>query len=101
MSFDPDISGYFPNIVVGGSDYTVPFSDLQSVSSGNAGDVREFLYSVLEGVADEYLDPATSGSTQMSVTRSSTVPNDTTIRKSYTVAFNLDFPATTVKDEPA
>lgn len=99
MAFDPDISGYFSGISFDSTEYTIPFTALQSVDSGNAGDVREFLYSVLEGVADEYLDPATSGSTQMSVTRASTVPNDTTIRKSYTVSFNLDFPATTVKDE--
>jgi hypothetical protein len=105
MSFLSATTGYFPNAItgaVGGVDgLLLPFDTLQSISgtTSNASDVREVLYSVLEGVADKYLLPETSGSTQMSVTRASTVPNDSTIRKSYTVSFNLDFPTTTVKNE--
>lgn len=107
MSFLPATTGYFPGAVTGvlsGTTATgilLPFDSLQSISgtNANANDIREVLYSVLEGVADKYLLPATSGSTQMTVTRASTVPNDSTIRKSYTVSFNLDFPVTSVKDE--
>lgn len=105
MAFLSATTGYFPSAVtgaIGGVDgLLLPFDALQSISGtpANADDVREVLYSVLEGVADKYLLPATSGSNQMTVTRASTVPNDSTIRKSYTVSFNLDFPTTSVKDE--
>lgn len=110
MAFDVNPSGYFYNKIVcdaslsGGaaSGIFINYDALESVSgvTGNAFDIRELTYSFVERVADVYLNlPTGSGSNQLSITRSSTVPNDSTIRKSYTLTVSLDLPATTVKDE--
>jgi len=111
MAFVSDASTYFSGYqvlasgavianTVGGDHVVIPASSLVSIAAGGgSSDVNEFLYSVLEGYADQNATvvAAGSGSTQVSVSRSSTIPNDTTIRRSYTVTVNLDFPDTTVK----
>ena len=109
MAFNVNPSGYFgaANIVcdatVSGKDGVfLAYDGLESISGvpSNAFDIRELTYSFMEKVADVYLAlPAGSGSNQLSITRSSTVPNDSTIRKSYTLTVSLDLPATTVQAE--
>lgn len=113
MAFDyASPTGYFPGYVANsgagisltaGTDYVViPFSSLESlnVDAANSGDIRELVYSFLEGVTDHYLEdiPASGRDVNMSITRSSTVPNDLQIRKTYTVTLNLDIPALEVSD---
>jgi hypothetical protein len=112
MAFVSDASTYFAGYSVlasgatitgtgsAGDHVVIPVSSLVSIDAGGGNtDVNEFLYSVLEGYADQNATvvAAGSGSTQVSVSRSSTIPNDSTIRRSYTVTVNLDFPDTTVK----
>ena len=112
MAFVSDASTYFAGYSVlasgatvtgtgsAGDHVVIPVSSLVSIAAGGgSNDVNEFLYSVLEGYADQNATvvAAGSGSTQVSVSRSSTIPNDSTIRRSYTVTVNLDFPDTTVK----
>lgn len=82
-----------------GGNVTFPSGQLESVgvSIANTGDMQEVLYSILEKVADKYATLPSSGMPpSMTVTRSSTIPSDTTIRKSYTVTLTLNLPATDV-----
>lgn len=94
-------SGWFTGYSSTGGNVTFPSGQLESISVdvANTGDIQEVLYSILEKVADVYVTLPSSGQPpSMTITRSSTVPNDTTIRKSYTVTLNLDLPATEVQD---
>lgn len=80
---------------------TFPSTNMESIAldTGNAVDIQEVVYSVLERVADVYATLPSSGMPpSMTVTRSSTIPNSSTIRKSYTVTLTLDLPATEVAD---
>lgn len=105
MAFNVSPTGYFPNIITNAevSSFTgvfIPYDDLESVSAETSGDIRQLVYSFLEAVADEYLSlPTGSGSNQISITRSSTVPSDNVVRKIYTTTCNLEFGALTVVDE--
>lgn len=108
MAFDPSPTGYFPNYEASsGGGVVIPFSDLESfnANAANSGDIRELVYSFLEAVTDRYILPTGDGGiaaadrdVNMSITRSSTVPNDLQIRKTYTVTLNLDVPALEVSD---
>ena len=105
MSFNVSPTGYFPNIITNAevSSFTgvfIPYDDLESVNAANSGDIRQLVYSFLEAVADEYLSlPTGSGSNQLQITRSSTVPSDNVVRKVYSTTVNLEFGALEVVDE--
>jgi hypothetical protein len=105
MSFNVSPTGYFPNIITNAevNSFTgvfIPYDDLESVSVDTSGDIRQLVYSFLEAVADEYLSlPTGSGSNQVTITRSSTVPSDTVIRKVYSTTVNLEFGDLSVVDE--
>lgn len=105
MSFNVSPTGYFPNIVTdavvsASTGIFIPYQDLESVDIDTKNDIRQLVYSFLEAVADEYLSlPAGSGSTQMSISRSATVPSDNVVRKVYSTIANLEFGELSVRDE--
>ena len=99
MAFDPSPTGYFPNInvTVVISNVTgvfIPYEDLESydyvVATGN-GDIRQLIYSFVEAVSDRYLtiSPTTDRPGQVTISRTSTVPTDDTIRKTYGITINV------------
>lgn len=94
-------SNWFTGYQSAGGNVTFPSGELESitVNVANTGDIQEVVYSILEKVADVYSTLPSSGMPpSMTVTRSSTVPSATTLRKSYTVTLTLDLPATSVAD---
>ena len=110
MAFNPSPTGYFNNInpsgVVGGvTGVFIPYSDLESydlavVTGSASGDNRELLYSFIDAFADEYLSlAAIDKPSQITITRSATVPSDEIVRKTYTVVINLQIGPTSVVDE--
>ena len=117
MAFNPNPTGYFPNInttgVLGGATGVfIPYGDLESydyaVATGSlSGDIRQLVYSINERVADVYLGDFVTYSglstadrpTQMTYSRSASVPNDSLIRKTYTIVMNLNLPDTSVAAE--
>ncbi len=109
MSFDPSPTGYFPNINVTGiinsvTGVFIPYSDLESfdytVATSESGDIRQLIYSFVEGVSDRYLSLATTDRpSQVTLSRASIVPNDTTVRKTYTFTINVALGPTEVIPE--
>lgn len=94
-------TGWFTGYTSTGGNITLPSGQLESitVNVANTGDIQEVIYSILEKVADVYSTLPSSGMPpSMTVTRSSTVPSASTLRKSYTVTLTLDLPATQVSD---
>jgi hypothetical protein len=101
MSYTTNPTGVFgTGITVGASSITIPYSALESYNSSTSGDVREFVYSFLEKVADTVLAlPATGRWGKVSVTRGTSVVNDETLRKTYNVAIDLNIQSLDVVDE--
>ena len=102
MSFTTNPTGVFgTGITVGASSITIPYSALESYNSSTSGDVREFIYSFLEKVADAVLDvPATGRWGKLTVSRGiSTTNNDEVLRKSYTFLVDLNIQSLDVVDE--
>lgn len=105
MAFNISPTGYFPNIdtaavVSASTGIFIPYGDLESVDADSKNDIRQLVYSFLEAIADEYLTlPTGSGSTQITITRSSTVPSDNVVRKVYSISTNLEFGALEVTAE--
>lgn len=105
MPFNVSPTGYFPNIVTNAvvsaaTGIFIPYADLESVDVSTKDDIRQIVYSFMEAVADEYLSlPTGSGSNQISITRSSTVPSDNVVRKIYSTTVNLTFGDLTVASE--
>lgn len=100
MAFAPATSNYFANAVTTAG-VNIPFGDLPSIASqGEADDIREVVYSILNQVADVYLslDPATERTTSMTVNRSTSMVDSDTIRKTFTVSLLLDATDLTVVD---
>ena len=109
MAFDPSPTGYFPNINVTGvinsvTGVFIPYEDLESydyvVATGD-GDIRQLIYSFVEAVTDRYLtiSPVTDRPGQVSISRTSTVPTDDTIRKTYGITINVILADTEVTPE--
>jgi hypothetical protein len=109
MAFDPSPTGYFPNINVSGvisgvTGVFIPYSDLESyditVATSASGDIRQLIYSFVEAVTDRMLSLNTSDRpNQVAITRTSVVPNDTTIRKNYGFTINVALGPTEVIPE--
>lgn len=74
---------------------TFPSGCLEAVTTNDdANDVRQVLYSILEGFTDNYSKlSGESLSDNISVSRSATVVNDNQIRKTYTISMLLDLPS--------
>jgi hypothetical protein len=96
-------SGYIANYSTDGTNITIPVASLEScagANAANAAQVTEFLYGVLAAVADTYVPLATEDKSEnMTISRSSTVPSDDVLRKTFTVSFNLSLPDLTVVDD--
>lgn len=109
MAFNPSPTGYFPNInvtgvIAGVTGVFIPYVDLESfdytVATASSGDIRQLIYSIIEPTADEYLSLATGDKpTQMTVSRTATVPSDNVVRKTYTFTINLSFGDLSVEPE--
>lgn len=107
MAFNPSPTGYFngiQNLASGNSVSTsgvfLPYSSLESYNTTTSGDVRQLIYSFVEAVADEYLSLVSADRpSQLTLSRSSTVPSDNILRKTYSITVNLDFGNLVVTDE--
>ena len=107
MAFDPSPTGYFPSWEIMSSGSTasssgvfIAFSDLDTYDSATTGDVRSLLYGFIESYADEHLSLATADRpTQVTLTRTQSVPSEDTIRKTYSITINLAVAGVTVVDE--
>ena len=116
MAFDPYPTGYFMNICTTGvlgtdfgyaADTTgvfIPYEDLESfdydVAISESGDIRQLIYSFVEAVTDRYLDlDSVDRPSRISITRTSTVPTDDTIRKVYGFTINVALGPTEVIPE--
>lgn len=107
MAFNPSPTGYFPSITILASGDASPnsgvfigFSDLDTYSVSTTGDVRELIYSFVEAVSDTYLNLATADKpTQVSITRTASVPSDNVIRKTYSITVNLQVENVSVVSE--
>lgn len=102
MPFDANPVSYFPDLETDGTGVTIPYTDLESYKQATSGDVREFGYSVLERMADQYLSlSAPNKSSKFVVARTASIVNDTTIRKVYTVTVDLNIGDLDVVSEPS
>jgi len=100
MAFNISPTGYFSGIIPSSTGVYIPYTALESYNASTSGDIRQLVYSFMESVADKYLDLPSSGtSTQMKVTRTSSVPSDNVLRKVYTVSVNLAFSGLAVEPE--
>lgn len=109
MPFDPSPTGYFPNIntsgvISGVTGVFIPYSDLESydidVATTASGDIRQLIYSFVEAVSDRYLAITSSDRpNQVAISRTSVVPNDTTVRKNYSFTINVALGPTEVIPE--
>jgi len=105
MAFNAAPSGYFANIdlatgIGGTSGVFIPYGDFESFSSSTTGDVREFVYSFVEKLADTWLAlPTADRSSKMVISRSATVVDDNTLRKTYTIRMDLNVGTMDVADE--
>jgi len=95
MAFDNDsLTQIFPGLTVSNGGLTIPSGTIRSfVPTGNAG-VHEFIF----GLLDTLSSAVTSGTpTNITVSEASSLPNQTTLRKTYNFAVNLDFDANAVE----
>lgn len=105
MAFNAHPTGYFANIdlatgIGGVSGVFIPYSDLESFKTTTTGDIREFVYSFVEKLSDVWLGLATGDRSQkMVITRTSSVLDDNTLRKTYTVRLDLNIGTMDVTDE--
>lgn len=100
MSFNPSPTGYFPGIVTSSSGVFIPYSDFESYNATTSGDIKQLAYSFLDAVAEVYTNLSSSGtSTNMSVARSWSAINNTTLKKVYNFSFNLAFSGISVTPE--
>ena len=107
MAFDPSPTGYFSSweIMASGdmassSGVFISFDDFDTYNSATTGDVRQLLYSFVEAYTDRHLTLVTADRpTQVTITRTSSVPAEDVIRKTYSITINLEVAGVTVADE--
>lgn len=104
MAYTENPTGIFgTGVSTNGTGITIPYSALESYSSATSGDVRELIYSFLEKTADVVLALPTTGTSarwgKVGVNRSTTVLNDETLRKTYTISVDLNIQSLDVVDE--
>lgn len=107
MPFNPSPTGYFNGILnlasgdtVATSGVFLPYASLESYNPSTSGDIRQLVYSFVEAVYDEYASLATADRpSQMTVSRTSSVPSDNIIRNTYTVITNLSYSGLIVSPE--
>ncbi len=101
MAFDSAITEYFPNAT---TDYTgifIPYTDFESYDYNTKEDIRQLVYSFNKAISDIYeaLDSADK-SNAMTVSSSQGFISNDTVRKNFSLNFNLDLSGTySVSDE--
>lgn len=107
MAFNPAPTGYFPSWQIltpsdnpTGTGVFIDFADLETYDVSTTGDVRQLLYSFVEAYTDEHLSLATADRpSQVTITRTQSVPSEDVIRKTYSITINLAVAGVTVADE--
>lgn len=100
MSYDPHPSAYFPNCDVSNTGIFIPYSNLESYNISTSGDVRQLAYSLLDAIANPYLELGINDRPdQMAINRTWQAVSDSVIRKIYTYSFNLSFSGVSVSQE--
>ncbi len=93
---------FFPNLTyttLGGSGGVfIPYGNLESFSASNSGEMGELAYSFVDKFASGVVNLADDDKPgKFTVFRSTTSTGDTTVRKTYTITFDLNA-ANTVYD---
>ena len=98
VNFNAAVSNYFTGATSTGGAVTFPSGTLEGVTNAaTAADIRQVLYGILEKFTDAYsVLAADAKSENLTINRSASIPNDNTVRKSFTISFNLDLPALSV-----
>ena len=107
MAFDPSPTGYFPSWTilasgdsVGQSGVFIGFTDFDTYNSATTGDVRQLLYSLIEAYTDQHLSLVTADRpSQVTITRTSSVPSEDILRKTFSITVNLLIEGVTVAEE--
>lgn len=107
MPFNPSPTGYFTGIqntasgdAVTTSGVFIPYINLESYNTTTSGDIRQLVYSFLEKVSDTYFSLATADRpSQLTINKSAVIPNDNTIRNTYTISINLAYSGLQVSAE--
>jgi hypothetical protein len=107
MAFDPSPTGYFPSweimssgSIASSSGVFISFDDFDTYNSATTGDVRQLLYSFIEAYTDEHLSLVTADRpSQVTITRTSSVPSEDVLRKTFSITVNLLIEGVTVADE--
>ena len=78
----------------------IALTDLETYNSETTGDVRQLLYSFVEAYTDEHLSLAIADRpSQVTITRTQSVPEEDVIRKTYSITINLEIAGVTVAAE--
>ena len=98
VNFNPAVSNYFSGASATGGAVTFPSGTHEGVvDPATAADIRQVLYGILEKFTDAYSALAADAKSEnLTINRSASIPNDNTVRKSFTISFNLDLPALSV-----
>lgn len=92
MSFNPAPTGYFPNAVIDSSGIFIPYSDFESYNASTSGDIRQLVYSFNNQVSNVYESlNVDNRSNDMVVSSSQGFVTNTSIRKNFSLSFNLAF----------
>jgi len=107
MAFNPSPTGYFNGIVTLASGASTPssgvffpYSAFESYNASTSGDIRQLVYSFIENIYDEYDSLASADKpSKLSISRTSTVPEDNIIRNTYNLVINLGYSGLLVVNE--
>lgn len=96
MAFQDDsLTQIFPGATVVNGDLTIPSGTIRSFIPTNA---NTGVYDFIFGLIDTLASAVSSGSlTNITVAEGSTLPNLTTLRKTYNFAVNLNFDSNAVE----
>jgi len=92
MPFNPAPTGYFSNAIIDSSGIFIPYSDFESYNIDSSGDIRQLVYSFNNQVANIYESLTSDNrSNDMIVSSSQGFVTNTSIRKNFSLSFNLAF----------
>ena len=92
MSFNPAPTGYFPNAVIDYMGIFIPYTDFESYNIDSSGDIRQLVYSFNNQIANVYESLSVDNrSNDMVVSSSQGFITNTSVRKNFSLNFNLAF----------
>ena len=96
MAFQDDsLTQIFPGLTVLNGDITIPSGTIRSfVPNSNTTGVYDFIFGMIDTLASSV---SSGNATNITVVEGSTLPNVTTLRKTYNFAVNLNFDANAVE----